>query len=234
MAGRKPARVGLAARMDLALWVPRRTKARDRNMMPWRKSVRAKVGPAGLRDVGEARARLSRTVLADLGLKEGELVQVAAGSQSMLLRAYAAGAEDDGLDLVRLDGAHCRTLGVDVGDTVVVRRYDSPLAERVRLVAIGDLADVELSLDEIRSALAERPVVVGDTVTITPTRKTFDAQVSLLGLNLADVTGSVADAEGVLLRVAETTPAGVVSVDDSTQIEIRHAAVASDDDAEHA
>jgi transitional endoplasmic reticulum ATPase len=197
--------------------------------------VRVQVGPAGLEDVGEARARLSRTVLAALGVKEGEPVQVATDDQSMLLRAYPAGEEDDGLDLVRLDGTQCRRLGVDVGGTVVVRRYDRRIAERVRLVAIGDLADVDLPLHEIRTALAERPVVVGDTVSVTPTRKTFDAQLNLLGLTLAGVTGSVADAEGLLLRVAETTPRGVVTVDDETQIDIRHAAASpSDDDAGYA
>jgi hypothetical protein len=70
---------------------------------------------------------------------------------------------------------------------------------------------------------------VGDSVRVTPSRKTFDAQVNLLGLTLAGVTGSVADADGVLLRVADTTPAGVVTVDDATQIEVRHAAAADDD-----
>jgi transitional endoplasmic reticulum ATPase len=193
------------------------------------KSMRVQVGPVGLADVGEDRARLSRTVLAALGVNEGDAVQVLADDQSMLLRAYAAGAEDDGLNLVRLDGIQRRKLGVDVGATVVVGRYSSPVAERVRLVAIGDLAHLSLPLDEIRSALAERPVVVGDSVRVTPSRKTFDAQVNLLGLTLAGVTGSVADADGVLLRVADTTPAGVVAVDDATQIEIRHAAAADDD-----
>ena len=196
------------------------------------KSIRVQVGPVGLGDIGEAHARLSRTVLAALDVKEGDPIQVVADNQSMLLRAYAAGAEDDGLELVRLDGTQCRRLGIDVGSTVVVRRYDSRTAERVRLVAIGDLTDVNLPLDEIRSALAERPVVVGDTVTVTPTRRTFDAHVNLLGLTLAGVSGSVADAEGVLLRVAETTPTGVVVVDDATYIEVRHAAAGSDDDAE--
>jgi transitional endoplasmic reticulum ATPase len=193
------------------------------------KSMRVQVGPVDLADVGEDRARLSRTVLATLGLNEGDAVQVLADDQSMLLRAYAAGVEDDGLNLVRLDGIQRRKLAVDVGATVVVGRYSSPVAERVRLVAIGDLAHLSLPLDEIRSALAERPVVVGDSVRVTPSRKTFDAQVNLLGLTLAGVTGSVADADGVLLRVADTTPAGVVTVDEATQIEVRHAAAADDD-----
>jgi transitional endoplasmic reticulum ATPase len=203
-------------------------------MSEWKKSVRVQVGPGSLEDVGQAQARLSRTVLAALGVQEGDPVQVATDNQSILLRAYPAGAEDDGLDLIRLDGTQRRRLGVDVGGTVVVQRYDRRMAERVRLVAIGDLTHVDLPIDEIRTALAERPVVVGDTVKVTPTRKTFDAQVNLLGLTLGGVTGSVADDEGLLLRVAETTPAGVVSVDEATQIEVRHAAAASDDDLAHA
>src|SRR5688572_24499537 len=113
------------------------------------RSVRVQVGPASLEDVGGARARISRTVLAALDVKEGEPVQVAADNQSMLLRAYTAGAEDDGLNLVRLDGTQCQKLGVDVGGTVVVQRYDSRIADWVRLVAIGNLADINLPLDEI-------------------------------------------------------------------------------------
>jgi transitional endoplasmic reticulum ATPase len=194
--------------------------------------VRVRVGAAGLDDVGGSRARLSRTVLATLGVKEGAAVRLAAGSRSVLLHAYAAGEEDDGLNLVRLDGTQRRRLGVEVGASVVVQRHDGRTAARVELVAVGDLTDIDLPLDEVRDALAERPVVVGDTIRITPTRKTFDAQVNLLGLTLAGVTGSVADAEGVLLRVSGTTPAGVVTVDKDTQIEVLHAEGADSDDDE--
>jgi hypothetical protein len=194
-------------------------------------SIRVQVASAGLEDVGEARARLSRTVLDALGLRPGDPVRVATDNQSVVLRAYPAGAEDDGINLVRLNRTQCRRLAVDVGGMAVVRRDDDRAAERVRLVAVGDLAAVDLPLEEIRGALAERPVAVGDMVRVTQTRKSFDAQVNLLGLTLAGVTGTVADAEGVLLRVAETTPAGIVTVGDATQIEVRHAAVAFDDDA---
>jgi transitional endoplasmic reticulum ATPase len=186
-------------------------------------SVRVKVAAAGLEDVGEPRARLSRTLIDALGLKSGQPVRISAGPNSVLLYAYPAGAEDDGLDVVRLDGTQRRKLGVQVGDAANLRRYDGRTAQRVELVAIGDLTDVELPLEEIRQALAERPVVLGDTVKVTPTRKTFDVEVNVLGLNLAGVTGAVNDADGVILRVAATRPAGVVTVDRGTQIEIRHA-----------
>jgi transitional endoplasmic reticulum ATPase len=193
-------------------------------------AVRVKVAASGLEDVGEPRARLSRTLLDALGLKTGQPVRISTGERHVLLHAYPAGAEDDGLNIVRLDGTQLRKLGVDLGASVEVQRYDGRSAQRIELVAVGDLPDVELPIAEIRQALAERPVVVGDTVKVTPTRKTFDVEVNVLGLNVAGVTGAVNDAEGVMLRVANTVPDGVVTVGDATQIEIRHAETVAPDE----
>jgi hypothetical protein len=198
--------------------------------MAQRDPVTVKVAAAGLEDVAEPRARVSRTLLEALGLKVGAPVRLVAGERSVLLHAHAAGLEDDGLSLVRLDGTQRHRLGVEVGDTATLERYDGRRAKRVRLVALGDLAEADLPMDELRRALAERPVVVGDTVKVTPTRKTFDAQVNVLGLTLAGVTGAVNDAEGVMLRVSETTPDGVVTVDDATAIEIGQARSETADD----
>jgi hypothetical protein len=191
--------------------------------MPPLDLVTVHIAAAGLQDVGESRARVSRTLLENLGLAVGAPVLLVAGDKSILLHAYPAGLEDDGLDLVRLDGTQRQRLDVEVGDTATLERYDGRRAERVCLVALGDLAGVDVPIEEIRRALAERPVVVGDTVKVTPTRKEFDAQLNVLGLTLAGVSGSVNDANGVLLRVTETTPDGVVTVDDGTSIEITHA-----------
>jgi hypothetical protein len=171
-------------------------------------------------------------LLKSLGLKNGAHVRLVAGDRAVLLHAYGAGIEDDGLDVVRLDGAQRRRLGVEVGESIVVEPYDGRRAERICLVALGTITEADLPLNEIRDALSERPVIVGDTVKVTPTRKTFDAELSLLGLTVAGVTGSVNDAEGVILRVAETTPPGVVTVDDATQLEVRHAdELTADEDA---
>ena len=197
--------------------------------MPQQDRVPVHIAAAGLEDVGEPRARVSRTLLQALRLEPGAPIRLAAADKAVLLRAYPAGPEDDGLDVVRIDGTQRRKLGVEVGESAVLERYDGRSADRVCLVALGNLDDVDLPIEEIRGALAERPVVVGDTVKVTPTRKTFDAQVNLLGLTLAGVTGALNDADGVMLRVAETTPAGVVTVGAGTRIEIRHAGAARED-----
>ena len=195
--------------------------------------VSVRVAASGLDDVGEPRARLSRTLLDKLRLKPGAPVRLVAAHRSVLLHAYPAGIEDDGLEIVRIDGTQRRRLGVDVGDSAFVERYDGRTAQRICLAALGRLDDADLPIDQIRNALAERPVVVGDTVKVTPTRKTFDAQVNVLGLTLAGVTGAVNDAEGVMLRVTRTEPPGVVTVGESTQIDIRytHGLGAGDEDA---
>jgi hypothetical protein len=201
---------------------------------PQQSSATVRVAAAGLDEVGEPRARVSRTLLKALGLKAGAPVRLVAGDKAVLLNVHPAGLEDDGLSVVRIDGTQRRRLGVEVGDTAILERYDGRTAMRVRLVALGQLEDADLPMDEIRRALAERPVMVGDTVRVTPTRKTFDAQVSLLGLTVAGVSGAVHDAEGVMLRVAETSPKGVVTVDEATTIEIDQARSDGDDDASRA
>jgi hypothetical protein len=197
--------------------------------MPKHDSMTVRVAAAGLEEVGEPRARVSRTLLQAMGLKAGAPVRLVARGKAVLLHAHPAGLEDDGLSVVRIDGTQRRRLGVEVGDSAVLERYDGRTAMRVRLVALGQLADADLPMNEIRQALAERPVVVGDTIRVTPTRKTFDAEVNLLGLTLAGVSGAVHDAEGVVLRVAETWPAGVVAVDEATAIEIAQAGSDGDD-----
>src|SRR5919202_272318 len=124
-------------------------------------SIRLRVADAQLEDVAEGRARLSRDVFDALRLKRGELVQIA-GPQKVLASAFPAGPEDDGLNLVRLDGTIRRRLAVDIGEAVEVRRYDPRVAKRVRLVAIGDSRALgELTPEDVRATLAEQTIIVG-------------------------------------------------------------------------
>jgi transitional endoplasmic reticulum ATPase len=182
-------------------------------------SVRLRVGDAKLEDVAEGRARVSAYVFRTLQLKQGDLVQVA-GKSRILAAALPTGPEDEGLDLIRLDGTQRVKLGVDVGETVEVRRYDARAAQRVRLVAIGSRRALEVSPPEIRATLAEKSVIVGDTFAVAPDRRDFQAEVSVLGLRLVEFTGSSAGPNAVLVRVVETSPPGVVRVTDETEIEI--------------
>jgi transitional endoplasmic reticulum ATPase len=193
--------------------------------------VRLVVGDATLDDVAESNARLSTKVLERLRIREGDPVRVI-GRHEIVATALAAGPEDEGLDIIRLDGTQRRALGIEPGDPVDVIPLQLKDAERVELVAVGDAARTDLSLEDVRADLAGRAIVVGQTIMTAPTKKTFDAEVSLLGLPVADVHGTSSDLDGVLLRVVATTPEGIVRIADNTVIELRPLD-ADEDHAEH-
>jgi transitional endoplasmic reticulum ATPase len=181
--------------------------------------VRLRVGDARLEDVAEGRARLSRELLPALGLKRGDRVRVT-GAHSILATALPADPEDDGMALVRLDGTQRRKAGVSIGGTVEVQRHDVRPASKVQLVAVGDSDRIELSTEDLRRALAEAPIITGDTVGVTPRRREFYAQLNVLGLNLAEIEGASSECGSVLFHVVATTPAGVVQVTEHTEIEL--------------
>jgi transitional endoplasmic reticulum ATPase len=193
-------------------------------------SVRLRVGDARLEDVAEGRARLGRKAFAALPLKQGDVVRIA-GESSILATALPAAPEDDGLDLVRLDGTQRRRLGVKVGDTVEVRHYDVKPASRIRIVTVGDGGRLELSPDDIRGVLVKQPLMAGDTIAATPRQREFYARVSVLGLNLAEVEGASSECGSVILRVVSTTPSGIVRVTENTEIE--RVPAGGEDHAEH-
>ena len=181
--------------------------------------IRLHVGDAKLEDVAEGRARISRDSFDALLLSVDDVVRVV-GARTLLARAHIAGVEDDGLQLVRLDGSQRRTLGVQLGGVVQVSRFEAMRAEHVRLVAIGSRRSLELSPYDIRAALGERPITTGETVIVAPARRDFEAHVSVLGINLVGLVGSSSGAHGATLRVVETSPQGLVHLTEDTIIDI--------------
>jgi transitional endoplasmic reticulum ATPase len=178
-----------------------------------------RVADSGIGDVAEGRARISRDQFAALGLTAGALIRISA-AEKILADAYPAGAEDDGLSLVRLDGTQRHRLQVRIGDMVDVRPYESANAKVVRCVALGSNRALDVSPYDVHSALVGQTVTRGDTFSISPARRDFEASVSLLGLSVVDVVGSSAGAHAALIRVAETTPPGAVRIVAETEIEI--------------
>ena len=181
--------------------------------------VRLRVGDARLEDVAEGRARLSRELFPALGLKKGDRIRVT-GAHSILATALPADPEDDGLELIRLDGTQRRKTGVPIGGTVEVQRHDVRPASKVQLAALGDSDRIELSIDDLRRALAQGPIIAGDTVGVSPRKREFYAQVNVLGLNLAEIEGASSECGSVLFHVVSTTPAGVVQVTEQTEVEL--------------
>lgn len=186
-------------------------------------AVRLTVGDARLGDIGEAMVRLSSKAIVRLALPEGDRVRISSDQSRLLVRALRSGAIDDGLDLIRMDAAQRRRLGVRLGESVEVSRYVARFAERIQLIAIGSIRRADISPADIREALGGGQVMAGDSFTITPDGRVFEAHVSVLGIQLASVAGSSSDARGLVVRVQSTKPDGPVEVAPTTEIELLQA-----------
>ena len=91
---------------------------------------RLQVANARPEDSGRGIAHLPRSVMALLGINEGDVVEII-GKKTTPARAIAPYPEDEGLDIVRIDGLQRANAGVGSGDQVEVRKAESRPASRV-------------------------------------------------------------------------------------------------------
>ena len=183
------------------------------------RTLRLKVGDTSLEDIGEGRARISRHHMDALDLEDGEMLRVL-GTTPILVPVHASSEADEGLDIIRLGATERRKAGIEIGDVVEAQRHEIPPATRVRVVLVGH-STKELTVDDLRPKLAAQPLVNGDALSIAPSESTFDAQMNILGLTVAQFVGSSTECGALLAKVVETEPSGVVRVTDHTVIELQ-------------
>ena len=82
------------------------------------------------RDSGRGFARLSDKLMDELGLAEGDVIEIT-GKRSTAARAIRPYGEDEGIDIIRLDGLQRANAGVGSADFVEVRKATSKPATRV-------------------------------------------------------------------------------------------------------
>ena len=81
-------------------------------------------------DSGRGLARMSRATMLVLGVAEGDTIEVV-GKRSTPARAVTPYKEDEGLELLRIDGLQRANAGVGSGDFVTIRKVESRPAQRV-------------------------------------------------------------------------------------------------------
>ena len=98
----------------------------DAETKPTRLQV-ANLPPA---DSGRGVARLPAKLMESLGLAEGDVIEII-GKRSTAARAIRPYGDDDGLDIIRLDGLQRANAGVGSGDFVEIQKAASKPATRV-------------------------------------------------------------------------------------------------------
>src|SRR6476620_11745930 len=180
------------------------------------KSRRVQVASLPPADSGRGFARLPDRLMDDLGLNEGDVIEII-GKRSTAARAIRPYGEDEGIDIIRLDGLQRANAGVGSGDFVEVRKADSKPATRVVFAPAQPNVRLQGSADALKRTFAGRPFVEGDIVAATGHQR--------VNADLPDNIRQLLNAPAFALQelrliVVSAVPKGIVHIDAKTAVEL--------------
>ena len=188
----------------------------DAAIKPEERTVKLQVAAARQEESGQGIARLPRTAMVALGITEGDVIAIE-GKRPTAARAVLAYAEDEGLEVIRLDGLQRANADVGSGDHVQIRRAESRPATRVVFAPAQREMRLQGPGEALKRNFAGRPLVAGDLVATTG-----QTQVRDMPPQVARMLNAPAFAlTQIRLTVVSTSPKGIVHIDESTEVELR-------------
>ena len=167
-------------------------------------------------DSGRGVARLPAKWMQQLGLAEGDVIEIV-GKRSTAARAIRPYGDDEGLEIIRLDGLQRANAEVGSGDYVEVRKVDSKAATRVVFAPAAEQVRLTGSAEALKRSFEGRPLTEGDTVA-TAGHQRVNADMPEHVRQLLNAPAFAL--QEVRLRVVSTVPRGIVHIDASTVVEL--------------
>ncbi len=160
------------------------------------KDIQLRVADARQRDVGHGKVRIDNETMQKLTITAGDFVEIH-GKKMTVAVAWPAYAEDQGEEIVRMDGLIRRNAGVALNEYVVLKKADVKEAQAI----IFAPTDVRLSVDEefvsfVKRRFMDMPFVEGD-------------------MTLLSIFGSA-----VPLVVTRTRPHGPVKILETSHVQV--------------
>ena len=160
------------------------------------KEISLRVADARQRDVGHGKVRIDNDTMQKLGITAGDFVEIH-GKKMTVAVAWPAYAEDQGQEVVRMDGLIRRNTGVALNEYVNIRKADVKEAEAIVFAP----TDVRLSVDVefvtfVKRRFINMPFIEGD-------------------MTLLSIFGST-----VPLIVTRTRPRGPVKITETAQVQV--------------
>jgi transitional endoplasmic reticulum ATPase len=179
-------------------------------------SRRVQVASLPPADSGRGFARLPDRLMDELGLAEGDVIEIV-GKRSTAARAIRPYGEDENIDIIRLDGLQRANAGVGSGDFVEVHKADSNPATRVVFAPAQPNVRLQGSADALRRTFAGRPLVEGDTVATAGHQR--------INADMPDHIRQLLNAPAFALQelrlvVVTAAPKGIVHINDKTVVEL--------------
>jgi transitional endoplasmic reticulum ATPase len=129
-----------------------------------------KVAEAVQDDVDKGIVRIDTSIIKDLGVKEGDIIEIKGERTSVAVvgRAYPG---DIGLNRIRMDGIIRRNAKTGIGELVSVKKADVKEAKRVVIAPARKGVFVRASPNTFKQGLLGRALVKGDIISLGGTRR---------------------------------------------------------------
>jgi len=192
------------------------------------KELVLKVAEAIQDDVGKGIVRIDSTLMRDIDVNAGDIVEIESGRLSVAIvdRAYPG---DIGLNIIRMDGILRKNTKSSIGEMIKVRKALVKEAKKVTIAPARKGIMIRASPQIFKHGLLGRAAVKGDIVSLggTSRRKTtmshspfFDDIFNIFDENMAGF--GFADLKFI---VVDTAPKGPIIISDSTEVEFKPEAV---------
>jgi transitional endoplasmic reticulum ATPase len=180
------------------------------------KSRKVQVASLPPADSGRGFARLSDKLMNELGVNEGDVVEIV-GKRSTAARVIRPYDEDEGVGIIRLDGLQRANAGVGSGDFVEVRKASSKPATRIVFAPAQPNVRLQGSSEALKRTFAGRPVVEGDVVSTTGHQR--------VNADMPEHIRQMLNAPAFALQelklvVVTALPKGIVHIDTNTAVEL--------------
>jgi transitional endoplasmic reticulum ATPase len=183
-----------------------------------RQPARLQVATMRPEDSGRGLARLPRRLMKELGLNEGDVIEIG-GKRATPARAVGPYPEDEGLDIIRLDGLQRANAEIGSGEFVTVRKTESKPAQRVVFAPAQKNLRLHGSAQALKRSFGLKPLTAGDVVATTGQQQ---VQRGDIPPELRQLLHAPAYAlQEIRLTVLSTAPKGIVHIDANTEVELR-------------
>ena len=183
-----------------------------------RKPRRLQVATMRPEDSGRGIARLPRALMTELGLAEGDVVELV-GKRSTPARAVGPYPEDEGLEIIRLDGLQRANAEIGSGDLIEVRKADAKPAQRVVFAPAQKNLRLHGSAQALKRSFGMKPLTAGDVVATTGQQQITRGDIPPELRQM--LTAPAYALQEIRLVVVSTAPKGIVLIDANTEIELR-------------
>ncbi len=191
------------------------------------KTVRLKVAEADQRDVGKGIVRIDEKFRNAIGINIFDVVEIKGerATSAMVGRSYP---QDEGLDVIRMDGLLRTNAKTSIGEYVEVKMAEWKEAKKVTLAPVIQNIHIYAPSESLRAIFHNRTVSKGDIITTTSVRRpreSMGSEVMFEQVFEGFFGGSFGLGE-IKLQVVSTSPAGIVKITDITEMELMPEAVA--------